>query len=75
MPKPPIGFWAGFHFGKILHTHIEEGPRAGQVWEKKPDNLPKVNKDLTEHGPLEKGMASHFSILALEPHEQYEKAK
>ena len=25
------------------------------------------------HGPLEKGMANHFSILAEEPHEQYEK--
>ena len=25
---------------------------------------------LTECGPLEKGMANHFSILALEPHEQ-----
>ena len=30
---------------------------------------------LTKRGPLEKGMASHFSILALETHEQYEKAK
>jgi len=32
-------------------------------------------RDLTECGPLEKGMANHFSILALKPHEQYEKAK
>ena len=48
MPKPPIGLWAGVHFGKIFHTHIGEGPRAGQVWEKKPDNLPKVNKDPEE---------------------------
>ena len=30
---------------------------------------------LTKHGPLEKGMANHFSILALKTHEQYEKAK
>ena len=30
---------------------------------------------LTVCGPLEKGMANHFSILALRPHEQYEKAK
>ena len=30
---------------------------------------------LTECGPLEKGMANHFSILALRTHEQYEKAK
>ena len=28
---------------------------------------------LTEQGPLEKGMANHFSILALRAHEQYEK--
>ena len=25
--------------------------------------------------PLEKGIANHYSILAHEPHEQYEKAK
>ena len=30
---------------------------------------------LTECGPLEKEMANHFNILALSPHEQYEKAK
>ena len=30
---------------------------------------------LIKHGPLEKGMANHFSILALKPHEQYQKAK
>ena len=32
-------------------------------------------RDLTECGPLEKGMVNHFSILALRTHEQYEKAK
>ena len=32
-------------------------------------------RGLTECDPLEKGMASHFSILALRTHEQYEKAK
>ena len=32
-------------------------------------------RSLTECGPLEKGMANYFSILALEPREQYEKAK
>ena len=34
-------------------------------------------RGLTECGSLEKGMANHFSILALssKPHEQYEKAK
>ena len=30
---------------------------------------------LTKCGPLEKGTANHFSILALSIHEQYEKAK
>ena len=30
---------------------------------------------LTKCGPLEKGIANHFNILALKPHEQYEKAK
>ena len=30
---------------------------------------------LTKHDPLEKGMANHFSILALRPHEQNEKQK
>ena len=30
-------------------------------------------RGLTECGPLEKGMANHFSILALRTHEQYEK--
>ena len=30
-------------------------------------------RGLTECGPLEKGMANHFSILALEPHEQYKR--
>ena len=30
---------------------------------------------LTKCGPLEKGMANHFSILALRPHEQNEKQK
>ena len=32
-------------------------------------------RGLTECGPLEKGMANHFSILALRPHEQNEKQK
>ena len=30
---------------------------------------------LTKHGPLEKGMSNHFSILGLRSHEQYGKAK
>jgi len=40
-------------------------PKMGRSWW----------RDLTECGPLEKGMANHFSILALRTHEQYEKAK
>ena len=30
---------------------------------------------LTKCGPLEKGMENHVSILALRPHEEYEKGK
>ena len=50
MPSAPPtpGLWAGVHLGKKLHTHVGEGPRAGQVWKKKPDNWPEVNKDLEE---------------------------
>ena len=44
----PIGLWAGIHLGKKLHTYVGEGPRAGQVRKKKPDNWPKVNKDPEE---------------------------
>ena len=29
-------------------TRVGEGPRAGQVWKKKPDNWPKVDKDQEE---------------------------
>ena len=40
---------------------------------------PKMNgpwrRVLTKCGPLEDGMANHFSILSLKTHEQYEKAK
>ena len=32
-------------------------------------------RDLTECGPVEKGMANNFSILALRTPEQYEKGK
>ena len=32
-------------------------------------------RGLTTCGPLEKGMANHFSSLALKTHEQYEEAK
>ena len=42
-----------------------------------PVGQPKTSRSwwrgLTECGPLEKGMANHFSILALKPHEQYGK--
>ena len=50
-------------------------------WNYKPCHVgpPKTDRSwwrvLTKHGPLEKGMANHLSILAWEPHEQYEKAK
>ena len=32
-------------------------------------------RDLKKCGPLEKGMANHFSFLPWKPHKQYEKAK
>ena len=32
-------------------------------------------RGLTEYGPLEKGMANHFSILALIPHESMKRQK
>ena len=44
----PTGLWARIHPGKKFCTHVGEGPRAGQVWKKKPDNWLKVNKDLEE---------------------------
>jgi len=36
------------HLGKKLYTHIGQDPRASQVWGKKRDNWPKVNKDREE---------------------------
>ena len=42
------GIWARNHLGKKLLMYIEEGPRVGQVWKKKPDNWLKVNKDPEE---------------------------
>ena len=44
MPRTPIG-WAGIDLGKKFHMHVGEGPGTGQLWETKPDNWPKVNKD------------------------------
>ena len=41
----PTGLRTGIHLGIKFHTHVGEGPRSGQVWKKKPDNCPKVNKD------------------------------
>ena len=41
----PKGLCGGIHLSKELRTHAWEGPRIGQVWEKKRDNWPKVNKD------------------------------
>ena len=31
-----------------MYTHVREGPRAGQVWRKKPDNWPEMNRDPEE---------------------------
>ena len=46
-------------------SHVYRQTKTGGSWW----------RGLTESAPLEKGMASHFSILALRLHEQYEKAK
>ena len=32
------GLWARIHLGKKLLMYVEEGPRVGQVWKKKPEN-------------------------------------
>ena len=58
MPRRPIGLWAGIHLGKKLCTHAGEGPRAGQVWKKKPDNWPDVNRDPEELPYMSDGTAS-----------------
>ena len=50
---------------KLSHAMPLRPPKTGRSWW----------RGLTECGPLEKGMANHFSILTLKPHEQYEKAK
>ena len=31
-----------------MRVHVGEGPEADQVWKKKPDNWPKVNKEPAE---------------------------
>ena len=46
-------------------SHARGPPKTGGSWW----------RGLTECGPLEKGIASHFGILALRTHEEYEKAK
>ena len=46
--RDPIGSWTEIYLGKNLHTHGGEGPKAGQMWKKKPGNWLKVNKDLEE---------------------------
>ena len=45
MPRPS---GPGISSWEKLSTHVGKGPTAGQVWKKKPDNWPKVNKDPEE---------------------------
>ena len=47
-----------------MHIIVIMQPKTGGSWW----------RDLTECGPLEKGMANHLRILALRTQEQYEKA-
>ena len=44
----PTVLHGGIHLNKELCTHLGEGPRTSQVWIKKRENWPKVNKDLEE---------------------------
>ena len=46
--KPPTGPHAGIHLGGKLHRQMGEDTSTGQLWEKKQDNWPKVNKDPEE---------------------------
>ena len=55
----PIGLWDWIHLGKKLRMHVGEGPWAGQVWKKKPDNWSKVNKD-PEELPYINDLTTHF---------------
>ena len=41
----PTSLCGGIHLSKKLGTHVRECPRTGQLWEKKQDNWPKINKD------------------------------
>ena len=51
-------------FSETKPCHVGPPKTDGSWW-----------RGLTECGPLEKGMANHFSILALRTNEKYEKAK
>ena len=46
--RDPIGSWTEIYLGKNLRTHSGKGPKAGQMWKKKPDNWLKIDKDLEE---------------------------
>ena len=48
MPRHPTDLWPQIHLGKELCMDVGDRPRAGHVWEKKPDNWPKVTKDWKE---------------------------
>lgn len=48
MPRHPTGLWPQIHLGKKLCMDVGDSPREGHVWEKKPDNWPKVTKDWKE---------------------------
>ena len=41
-----IDLYGGIHLRRKLHRHLWEGAWISQVWRKKQDNWPKVNKDL-----------------------------
>ena len=42
----PTGLCGGIHLNEKLRMHVGECPGTSQVWKKKQDNWPTVNKDL-----------------------------
>ena len=60
----PTGLCGGIHLSKKLYTHVGVSLRTGQVWKKKQDNWPKVNKDLEEL-PYISDLNHLFTVLLL----------
>ena len=59
LPHKPLGWIPSW---KKLCTHVGEGPRAREVWKKKPDNWPKVNKS-PEELPYINDLTTSLAVL------------